>query len=303
MKFNLKLAGSRILGKSTMLLKQYSPEILTTVGIVGVVTAGVMAARATLKLEETIDRAQTRIDVAKSMKEDFDDYPEATHKKDMLRAYSQYTFDIVKLYGPSVTLGAASIGCIIGAHGIMRRRNVALLAAYKTLETAYSNYRARVIEEVGEEKERDLYLGLKEEEVVNEEGKKEVSKVVADPNGLSPYARFFDETNPNWVKNGELNLYYLRMHQNYWNDVLRTRGYVFLNEIYSDMEMDTSRAGQVVGWTISENGDNHIDFGIYDARNSDFVNGKERSIIVDFNVDGVIIDKMKDITIFDRRRK
>lgn len=280
-------AGGTLLGRSILQLKKYAPEILTTVGVVGVVTAGVLASKATLSLEHVVDDNANRVKWTKESIENGDDQPRA-----LTGAYIRNVGNIVKLYGPSVTLGAASIACIIGAHGIMRKRNVALVAAYKTLETAYSAYRERVVEAIGEDKERDIYLGLREETIEDDKGKKTKVKVLGDPTVHSPYARFFDEHNVNWESNSEYNLFFLRAQQSYWTDMLRARGHVFLNEVYDSIGLEHSSAGAVVGWILSEEGDGYVDFGIYEARNRDFVNGNERSILLDFNVDGTIFDKI-----------
>ena len=120
----------------------------------------------------------------------------------------------------------------------------------------------------------------------------------------SQYARFFDETSPYWYKNSgnrsndgpEMNLFFLRAQQNYANELLKHRGYLFLNEVYDMLGMPRTKAGQIVGWIYKENntdGDNYVDFGIYKTeKNAKFVNGFENSILLDFNVDGAIIDKI-----------
>jgi hemerythrin-like domain-containing protein len=290
----LKNSGIKVAGRGMLLVKKHSPEILTTVGVVGVVASAVMASKATLKLEPVVEKIKNGKDEAKSLLEDemFPEYDKDRHNKEVARVYVKGAVDLSKLYGPSITLGLSSIACIIGAHGIMRKRNVALAAAYKAVETSFSEYRKRVIAEIGEEKEEDVYIGRQQVEIVDENGKKKkVTKV--DPNGISAYARFFDEYSDNWSKTPEYNLLFLKAQQNYANDLLHARGHVFLNEVYDMIGIPRSQAGQVVGWVISKDGDNFIDFGVYDFDNTGshlFVNGHERSILLDFNVDGVIYD-------------
>ena len=290
----LKNSGIKVAGRGMLLVKKHSPEILTTVGIVGVVASAVMASKATLKLEPVVEKIKNGKDEAKSLLEDemFPEYDKDRHNKEVARVYVKGAVDLSKLYGPSITLGLSSIACIIGAHGIMRKRNVALAAAYKAVETSFSEYRKRVIAAIGEDKEEDIYIGRETVEVVDENGKKKkVTKV--DPNGISAYARFFDEYSENWSKTPEYNLLFLKAQQNYANDLLHARGHVFLNEVYDMIGIPRSQAGQVVGWVISKDGDNFIDFGVYDFDNTGshlFVNGHERSILLDFNVDGVIYD-------------
>jgi hypothetical protein len=123
----------------------------------------------------------------------------------------------------------------------------------------------------------------------NEDGTKELIPHV-DPNKWSPYARFFDEGSPEWKKNSELNRLYVQCQQNYANNLLRARGHVFLNEVYDMLGIDRSQAGSVVGWVIGTDGDNYVDFGLQRAFSSGLIG--ERNILLDFNVDGVIYDKI-----------
>lgn len=119
------------------------------------------------------------------------------------------------------------------------------------------------------------------------------SKGDREANEVSPYAVFFDETCPGWLPNSEMNKMFLVQQQNYANELLRAKGYLFLNEAYNIIGAPRTKAGQVVGWIYDENnpiGDNFVDFGIYNIRNRSFVNGYEKSILLDFNVDGCILD-------------
>lgn len=277
----LSVFGAKAFKPVTTVAHRFGPEILTATGIVGGVTSGILAARATLKLEAIVELTQSSIEAAESPRE-------------AAKARLEGILAIAKLYGPSVTLGAASIGAILGAHGIMRKRNVALVAAYKAIETSFEQYRKRVAEQIGEEREGDIRRGFVDEKVKDENGTtKKVTHV--DPNTISQYVKFFDETNDMWSKTPEYNMYFLKSEQNYLNDMLHARGHVFLNEAYDRLHFDRTKAGSVVGWFLDKDNDNFIDFGIYDfesAKAREFVNGIERSVMLDFNVDGVIIDKI-----------
>lgn len=110
---------------------------------------------------------------------------------------------------------------------------------------------------------------------------------------LGPYARFFNSSCPGWSKDPEMNKLFLKQIENYMNEKLRAQGYLFLNEVYDQLGMARSKVGQVVGWIYNpENptGDNHVDFDIYSDRNQDFVNGIETDALLDFNVDGCILN-------------
>ena len=307
---SLKLLANRKL----LVVKKYSPEILVTVGIVGVIASTVMACKATTKAHEVLDKAKEKkdkIDEAMAYANsriDFDenDYTPKDRKKDLVLVYTQTGIDFAKLYGPSVILGTLSIGCILGAHHILRKRNLALVAAYAVLDDSFKKYRSRVVADAGEEKDLEYQYGVKEEKVetvvvdeaTGKSKKVKSTKKVVDPNGVSLYARFFDELNQNWNPIPEYNMAFLKHQQNYFNDLLRIRGHVFLNEVYDELGMERSSAGAVVGWVLtkdSESSDNYIDFGLYDAtrpRVRDFVNCTEASILLDFNVDGTIYDKI-----------
>jgi hypothetical protein len=285
---------SQLAGRSGLVLKKYSPQILIGVGVAGVVTAGVLACRATLKVEEVVQKAEEGKKAAKEQRHEktSEEYPSSQYNKDMAGVYGTFAWDLAKIYGPALTLGAVSIGCIVTAHNIQSRRIVALGAAYKASEQTVAELRKRIADEFGEDAEQDIRHGVKTEVRVNEDGTEEtVTHVTSE--GVSMYARFFDETNKNWTKDPEYNLVFLRGQEAFANQRLRTRGHVFLNEIYDALGLERTKAGQVVGWALSDNGDNAIDFGLYDfqsrsARN--FVNGNEDSILLDFNVDGNILD-------------
>ena len=291
-------------------IKKHSPEILLVTGITGVVTSAVMACKATTKVDAIIEESKKSIDMIHKGMETGNicdvEYTEEDGKKDLAIVYIQTGVKFAKLYGPSVLLGLTSIGCILASNNIIHKRNVALSAAYTAIDTSFKGYRSRVIERFGESMDRELRYNIKTQEVketvVDEEtGKKKTVKStvsVVDPNTYSDYARFFDEYCAGWTKDAEYNLMFLRQQQNYANELLKARGHLFLNEVYDMLGIDRTKAGNIVGWIYDEKhpiGDNFVDFGIYVLDNEkarDFVNGRERSILLDFNVDGDILSLM-----------
>jgi hypothetical protein len=263
-------------------------------------TGAFMAVRATTRLEVALSEAEKRIGDIKDLQEmatdpdisDVGPYPE--YAKDLRKAYLKNVMEFTKLYGPAISLFISGAGAILAAHGIMRKRNVALVAAYNAVEKSFAAYRARVIEDLGEDKDRDYRLGITETTAKGEDGKK-ITTLDIDPTKMSKYARIFDEGNPLYQKEPGYNQFFLTAEQNYINDKLLATGHVFLNEVYERLGFPHTQEGSVVGWILSKDGDNYVDFGIYDAANQakrDFVNGYERSIWLDFNVDGVIFDKI-----------
>ena len=288
-------------------LKKHSPEILLVAGVVGTVASAVMACKATLKVNEVLDETKENIDrIHTSVERGFtpagEEYVAEDSKKDLALVYVQTGLKFAKLYGPAIVLGAASVGCILSSHNIIHKRNVGLAAAYATIDQGFKEYRERVVERFGEELDRELKYNIRareiEETVINEDGTEStVPKTIqtAEINQHSQYARFFDETCVNWERNAERNLFFLLQQQNYANEKLQAQTYLFLNDVYEMLGFQKTAAGQVVGWVYDEKhpiGANFIDFGIhdlYDEQKRAFVNGYEKSILLDFNVDGDIL--------------
>lgn len=284
--------ATRVTAKGIFKLKKYAPEILTGVGLVGVVAAGVIASRATLKLEPILENARDGIETVEGLTEAGKYETKQDRAKELAVVYTNAGIDLIKLYGPAVTLAAGSIACILGAHGIMKQRNATLLVAYKALESTYSKYRERVIEELGVDQERDIFANIREDEFEDEKGKKKVvARIDGEPLGV--YAKIFEKgSNANWTPDAHQNRMFLEAVQQGVNDLLHSRGHVFLNEVYTELGYDHTQPGQLVGW-VRGNGDNYIDFGIHEFENEkkrEFILGHEKSVILDFNVDGTIID-------------
>lgn len=296
----------KVFYKTRFQLKKHSPEILVVTGVVGVVVSTVMACKATLKARAILDTAKEDIDAIHECAENEatkDEYTPDDLKKDLTKVYILTGVRFAKLYAPSVIIGALSIGSILTSHAVLRRRNIAMAAAYSAVDHSFKEYRQRVVERFGKDIDRELRHNIKaksfEETSPDENGKEktvEKSVNVADPNIYSDYARFFDESCECWEKDSEYNLLFLRAQQQYANDKLKAQGYLFLNDVYDMLGIPRTKAGQIVGWVFDDKhplGDNYVDFGIYEVNresNRAFVNGYERTILLDFNVDGNILE-------------
>lgn len=286
----------RTFHRGWLLTKKFSPQILTGVGVVGVVASGVLASKATLKLEPILENISLGVQVANDLKhsKNADEYSSTQYKKDITHTYVAGALDICKLYAASATTMTLSILCLISAQGIMHKRNAAIAAAYKSVEQSFAEYRKRVKEEYGDDKDRDFRTGARDVEERDDEGNiKVVTRI--DGSKTSRYARFFDETNKHWEKKAEYNILTLKNIQNHMNDLLHVRGHVFLNDVYDRLGFDRTPEGAVVGWLMGGEGDNYIDFNIYDGQSLAkrmFVNGHEASILLDFNVDGIIYEQI-----------
>ena len=288
-------------------LKKHSPQILVAAGVVGVVTSAVMACKATTKLSAILEESKANIDAIHDCAEkgevNYHRYTEEDSKKDLTIVYAQTGLKLIKLYGPSVALGAASIGCILTSNRIMTKRNAALAAAYMAEHTSFKDYRNGLIERFGKELDRELKYNIKpkevEEIVVKEDGTEEVVKKTinaADPNRYSPYSIIFDDGNIGWDPDPALTKYFLVQQQNYADKLLKERKVLLLNDVYDMLGAPRTKLGAEVGWVYDEEhpiGDNFVDFGIFDIyspKARDFVNGYEKVIVLDFNVDGYVLN-------------
>lgn len=286
----LPSAVTRTLGSQSLAMQKNAPSWLFAAGIVGAVGSTVLACRATLKLEEVVDSAKTDLDIARGIDAP-EQYSEQERNQDIVLIYTRSAIKLTRLYAPSVIVGGLSIAALTKSHNILNDRVTALSAAYAAVSAGYEKYREKVIEKYGAEQDREF---RQHREVVTGDGPdgKPIDITVVSPNGASPYSKFFDQLSPNWSKEPEYNYAFLLSQQNWANDKLRIQGHLFLNEVYDSLGIPRTRAGSVVGWSLSGHGDNYVDFGIFDddARNRAFVNGLEGSVLLDFNVDGVIID-------------
>lgn len=288
----VKNAVTSKVARQVLVGKKHSPQIMFAAGVVGVGVTVVLACKATLNLEEVLNDSE-------SSHRDIDALHQGKRqaKRDHAYVSVRTTAEIGRLYAPAVIVGCASIAALTGSHVTLTRRNVALTAAYKTLEEGFNRYRDRIKEEVGEEREVELYRNVQEREVHDTKGGKVKNEKYINPGGgkPSPYAVFYDQYNQNWKPLPEYNLAFLRAVQEYVNHLLKSRGHVFLNEVYDQMGFDHTKAGAVVGWIKNSGGDNYIDFGVLDPHQMDqfldFINGDE-GIWLDFNVDGTIYDKI-----------
>lgn len=312
-----KLKITQTLNKMKFKAMKNSPEILIYAGAVGVVASGILACRSTLKLAAILDKKKLTVDQIHEMRDaQTEDYTPDDAKKDLAIVYTSTALDIAKIYAPSVILGGISLACMIQSHNILNKRNAALAAAFTTATESFARYRKAVVDKYGERVDYELKHGIRSEKIeveeTDENGKTKKKKVTVDVmDEPSEYAKYFDESCTGWSKDPEYNLMFLKSQQQFANDKLRVKGFLFLNEVYVALGIPETKAGQIVGWVYDEEnpmGDNYVDFGIHDIfvngyRNEDtndtiseerrdFVNGYRASILLDFNVDGNVWDNM-----------
>lgn len=303
-------AVSSRFGRQLLHLQKASPQVMFGVGVVGVVGATVLACRATMKLSDALEGFEKEKEYSEELfanhkemaeKNIKTDYDESTYTKDQMVLRVKTILAVTKLYAPAAGLMMLSVGLLTGSHITLNKRNASLTAAYASVDQAFNKYRNRVREQLGDDQDRDFRHGVQEitETVEGKDGKqKTVTHKRVSTESPSLYSKFFDQLCKDWQSNPEYNRVFLQAQQGYFNQLLQARGHVFLNEVYAALGMEHTGAGAVVGWVLGGPGDDYIDFGIFDDKNNerviDFVNGREDSILLDFNVNGLIynlIDK------------
>lgn len=295
-----KLIG--VCSRTALKISKHSPAICLGAGIAVGVGATVMACRSTLRVGAIIDEhneTMEKINYAMQCAAEghpIKDYTVEEGQKEKFILFVQTAVKVGKLYAPAIILGMTSIGLLLGSHHILMKRNAALSLAYAGLQKAYDEYRGRVRDAVGEEKENDIFKGVVEkvEEVEGKNGKIVKKKTSELTHPTNPYTRIFDQASCWWKKDPEQNRFFLQVQQNHANDLLRIRGHLFLNEVFDMLDLPRTKEGSVCGWIYGE-GDSFVDFGIWDATKQgvrDFINARENCVWLDFNCDGLIFDKI-----------
>lgn len=306
----IPLAVTSRFGRQLLHLKKHSPQITFVGGVTAGLASTVLACRATLKLSNVLAEAEelkAKVEalhgtsaIPLNATEDAIEYTDKQYAKDLTVIKVKTILNVTKLYAPAAGLAMISVALLTGSHVTLNKRNASLSAAYASVDQAFEKYRQRVVEQLGPDQDRDFRYGTEQvkETVEAEDGKKKtVTHTRVDTEGKpSMYARFFDDQCNDWKRNAEYNRAFLHCQQNFANDKLRMNGHIFLNEVYDALGLPRSKEGQVVGWVLDGNGDGFVDFGIFDDLTNphvrDFVNGREYSILLDFNVDGLIYDKI-----------
>ena len=282
-------------------VKKNSPEILMVTGVVGMVTATVMACKATTKASQINEEIANRRAEVEELHDDpvassRSGYTDKDYQKDILIVRKDQVIEYAKLYGPSVAVGAASIAMIFASNGIYRKRNAALGAALTTVTAAFKKYRKGVIDRYGEAVDKEIRQGLSKMTVTNSETGEKSEVVASNGIGASEYGRFFMPGIAKEAENNyDYNMMYLRSQENFFNQRLRTYKHVYLNEIYDALGIERQPYGQVVGWVYNEKnpvGDNYIDFGVSEV--DKVIDGEVKKVLFcDFNVDGEILSLME----------
>lgn len=213
-------------------IHKHSPEILTGLGIAGMVTSTILAVRATPKALILIEQKKEDEGVDKLA-------PVDTIKTTW------------KCYIPTALVGGASVCCLIGASSVNLRRNAALATAYALSESTLRDYQKKVIEEIGEKKEKTVREAIAKDKI--EQNPVSKNEIIITGSGET---RCYDVMCKRYFKS---NIETLRRVENDLNRRMRNENYISLNEFYNEIGLDDVGAGHELGWNI-EKGYIELDF-------------------------------------------
>ena len=285
-------------------ISKHAPTILSVTASAGVIATGYLAWKAGTRFEDVEgrdwDRRKECLKNADSIPDE--DVPKIERKNRIL-----FILDTVRTVAPAAIVGAATITMIYFSNSISKKRLAAMGAAYATLQTAFDGYKRTMVEALGKESVEKILkpklpnVGKSAEEILSSDNKSDAAyvsdAVVNSLKALSPYARIIaEESSTCWDPNEDYTSQNLAAVQLWANRRLERKGHLFLNEVFDQLGLSRTREGAVVGWLKNGEGDCYVSFGDFDASiyrvPSDDYTRVDSNFIVDFNVDGVIWDRI-----------
>lgn len=302
---NVKNSVVCFVSKSYRVAEKHSPEILCVAGVIGGVVGAVMACKASTKITEVVEDTKTALEAidagAEIIEIHGEDHTVKEHGESVRFVYLRTAWVITKMYGPALIVGGMSIASIFASNNILRKRTLAIGAAYATLDKSFKDYRERVIERFGSDVDEELKMGVKamkiEETVVDPETGKEkkVKKTVkvTDANLASPWAEYFDHRSLTYDRNNDFNLCFLGAQETYLTNKLGVKGWISYNDIMEaiDMPYAFKPEGQYFG--VSKNGpDGYVNLRAKIVQRINEDGTVEDAIVIDPNIEGDILNKI-----------
>lgn len=234
---------------------KHNSEILVGIGIAGMITSTILAVKATPKALELIKERNTE-----ELKKDPD-------------FYKLGSIEIVKTawkpYIPTGITMVSSIICIVGGTTINTKRNAALTTAYAITENAFSTYRNKVIETIGEKKERNLRSKISQDEVTNNPPTNSPIILTSKGNTLC-----LDSISERYFRS---DLDTIRKVINEINRKMMIENYISLDEFYYELNMKPMKHADRLGW--------EIDDGLLEVYfNTCLAENDEPCVVLDYNI-------------------
>lgn len=289
--------------KAGFKIQQKSPEIFLGLGIASMAGALAVTVVATVKAHDILDDHKEHLVNINEAADDADNttYDANDLAHDTKLAYARLAKKLVLAYGPAVMLAGTSMFCFCKGQSILKARNAALSTALAGVTDQFRRYREKVIDKYGAEVDEEMRYAVANETVKGEDGKKHTVRTMSsEVAGYGPYARVFDDTNTNWQGSVAYVKQWLEGCEAHCNAILNGRGVLYLNEVYDMLGFDRTPVGQTHGWVYDPRRDvdtNWVDFGMKDfakPNSKAWQLGETDVIILDFNVDGYILDKVPD---------
>lgn len=292
---------SRLVGKTKLSLIKNSPSIAIGAGVAGLLGAVYLSGKAAIKTQDIIaehreeikneDEAYEKVIVTRKDKpEAYPEITEQTHNTAKLSIHMETGLKVLKAYGPTLALAGLSIVSIVYGRNVFQKRLASLAAALQVTTATLERYRSVVAEEHGEEQEQELFKSATKKHLERMANQIDSFEDVHDARhnvSRTAFARWFDQSNAMWTNQPGENRFLISSAQNYFNDILNRRGYVFLNEIYTHLGFQPVPEGQTMGWIRNEDfPDSVIDFDIFNSQASEsraFVNDLTPNVILDFH--------------------
>lgn len=296
--------------------KKHAPIALITFGI-GATTVGAY------KLAKAVDKTEVIFDNHRAIRRDMDgrydtndEYNDLEYRSDRVSTLVHTGSSLAKTLAPSVGILSLGVVSTLAGYKVIRGRLVATTATLATVSTRFADYRSRVVEDVGIDKDMEYLTNTRIEKVkekyVDEEGKTRTKTVEVLKEGTgeySPYSYIWSEDTSLQYQNNSnqfYNITFLKRAQDWANDHLRLRGHLFLNEVLDYLGLDRTFEGVTAGWLWDPSlstGDQFVDFGIFDLSTGElmpktkqmalFMNGQAEAVWLDFNVEGSIHERFQ----------
>lgn len=285
---------TRLFNRQLFVIKKHIPDILTVVGIGGVLTGTVLACKATTRIKPIIDDHEDKVTYIHVVDDKI--LPKNEKGRELLKVYGETGVELLKLYGPAIAVNICSILCIVSSDKKMKRNTLALGAGYSALMNEYLSYRKRVADKYGKDAELELYRG--DRYLVEKNEEENSVNIRVNRMDIGEYTKLFDETSRYYTKTPAINFAFLRKKQEEANHLLKIRGYLFYNEVLKMLDLPLVSEGDYIGWVYDNNmivGNNYVDFGLTDFTSESvryFINGRESVVMLNFNLDGYIYDSI-----------
>lgn len=292
---------SRLVGKTKFSLIKNAPTLSIGAGVVGLVGAVYLSGKAAVKTQDILAEHREEMkqeddayeEVIVLRQDDPEALPEVTeksHNAAKLSISMQTGVKLLKAYGPTLAITGLSIASIVYGRNIFQKRLSSLAAALQITTATLERYRTAVAEETGEEKEVEIFKSATQkhlERMGDQIDSLEESSSARNKVSRTAFARWFDQSNAMWTNQPGENRFLIANSQNYFNDLLNRRGYVFLNEVYTHLGFQPVPEGQTMGWIRNEDfPDTVIDFDVFNSKSSEsraFVNDHTPNVLLDFH--------------------